>query len=125
MSFQKPRSAYCRNCIVAAEPKRVTKVLAELMGGELLPFPAVKDAYIAFANDALGTAIEVYPLKTTLEQGLGQEPVEFGQEIEQRYPSGVHVALKTPLSPDEIMFIGAREGWRTVSCSRGGYRALG
>lgn len=80
----------------------------------------MENAYIAFANDSLGPAIEVYPLSTKLEQGLGNAPVEFGYEIKPSYPSGIHVAIKTPLSAEEVIAIGEREGWRSLSCNRGG-----
>ena len=107
--------------IVAKNPKRVTHVLAQLMGGKAEPFPAVENAWIAFANDVLGTAIEVYPLETTLKQGLKNEPVIFAHEKEASYPKSVHFALKTSLEASQIFDIGKREGWRTLSCSRGGF----
>ena len=107
--------------IVAENPEKVTLVLAELMGGQAQPFPAVQKAWIAFANDSLGTAIEVYPLKTILEQGKESESVTFAQTKKTSYPRSVHFALKTPLEARQVFAIGQREGWRTLSCSRGDF----
>lgn len=107
--------------IVAKNPEKVTHVLAELMGGKAQPFPAVEKAWIAFANDALGTAIEVYPLETTLKQGYGNDQVIFAHTKDASYPRSVHFALKTPLEANQIFEIGKKEGWRVLSCSRGGF----
>lgn len=105
----------------AHNPHKVAHVLAELMGGTVQPFPVVPEAWIAFANDSQGTAIEVYPLTTTLQRGAQGRPVEFNIVPHGTYSRSVHFALKTPLTCDEVLRIGEREGWQTVSCSRGGY----
>ena len=53
--------------IAAADPAHVAGVIAELWGGEALPFPPVSDdGWIVLASDDRGTAMEVYPLDTVL-----------------------------------------------------------
>lgn len=105
----------------AHNPYKVASVLAELMNGDIQPFPAVPNAWIAFANDELGTAIEVYPKATVLTKGPHGAPVLFSQTEEITHPTPFHFALKTPLHLDQIIAIGKRENWAILPCSRGGH----
>lgn len=104
--------------IPADEPERVARALAELWRGEAVPFPPVERAWIAFAHDGRGTEIEVCPRDLAFVAGPAEfavEPVGAGPRV-----SGMHLLVATPLSADEVLAIGAREGWTARRCRRGG-----
>jgi len=52
--------------IPARDTRHVAEVLVELFGGTLTSFGPYRDSFIAWAGDAHGTAIEVYPLGTEM-----------------------------------------------------------
>lgn len=107
--------------IDADEPRHVAEVLAEIMGGEALPFPSViEGSWVALSGDARGTMIEVYPRGTELMIAKGDADA-FGQinpAASRRSP--VHFALATSLSFEDVFAIGAREGWTVKYRKRGG-----
>ena len=60
--------------IPARDPEHVAKVLAELLGGYAGPFVGpIPGAWVAYAEDAFGTGIEVYSERTQLVPGQGDE----------------------------------------------------
>ena len=61
----------------AGDPAHVVRVLAELLGGEVSRFGPYADSFIAWAGDAEGTAIEVYPLGTELFPGHADGQANF------------------------------------------------
>jgi hypothetical protein len=74
---------------------------------------------VAIAGDGFGTMIEVYPRGTELHrapEGLDA----YGLAGMPQGNSAFHLALGTDLSAAEIHAIGAREGWSTKYCRRGG-----
>jgi hypothetical protein len=105
--------------IPARDPERVTRVLAELMGGYAGPFIGpIPGAWVAYAEDENGTGIEVYPERTMIVPGendtmgvatLGEAPAA----------AAVHVLLSVKVDRASIERIGAREGWRTIHFWRG------
>jgi len=106
--------------IDADDPRRVAGVLAEIMGGKALPFPAVIDgSWVALAGDARGTMIEVYPRGTQLIEGAG-ETGAYGVTGVPRRHSPVHMAIATEMELAQICAIASREGWTSKYCSRGG-----
>lgn len=106
--------------IDADDPRRVARVLAEIIGGVAAPFPHVgKGSWVAMAGDAHGTLIEVYPRGTELHQGEGHMD-GFAIAGTHRRHGPVHVAIGTELAIERIYAIGAREGWTTKYCRRGG-----
>ena len=104
--------------IPADEPQRVARVIAELWGGEVLPFPPFPDAYIAMAGDEHRTALEAYP--------RGREHVPAPAEYAVRTNpmpsphSQVHLAIGTVLSAEAVLACARREGWSAQRSSRGG-----
>ena len=50
----------------AQNPLHVAEVLTEILAGTLTAFGPHPNSYIAWAGDAAGTAIEVYPVGTQL-----------------------------------------------------------
>ncbi|SIT47460.1 conserved hypothetical protein [Paraburkholderia piptadeniae] len=99
-------------------PERVARTLAELWGGFAVPFSAFEGAWMAVAGDDRGTIIETYPSDLTLTPGDTQEPLASTMGTRAQY-SGFHMAVATPLSEQEVIAIGEREGWRAVRCTRG------
>lgn len=103
--------------ISAKEPGRVAASLATLLGGEALPFPPFPDSWIAFGGEDDGTAIEVYPLTHRLK--IGPETIACEAGPPDDGPSFVHVAIRSALDREDIVDLGAAEGWVTRICNRG------
>lgn len=115
-------------------PEKVANVLAELWNGMVIPFPPCPNSFIALANDGRGSGVEVTPIETVLVPGEGLPPEEnfdinvrtekyeakfVRSDFSPRYVP-THLNINTHLSEAEIKAIGAREGWRTLTCNRGG-----
>lgn len=109
--------------IDARDPRRVAGVLAELFGGEALPFPPVAEgSWIAIAGDERSTAIEVYPRGTELVEAPGDADA-LGVPGSGASESGLcatHFAMATRLSEDAVFTIAEREGWPAKYRKRGG-----
>ncbi len=124
--------------IPAKDPKQTSLLLAALMKGEAFPFPVVPGAWIAIANDGLGTAVEVYPNGMAHHAGEGEPDAamqpsgpatlpwedQIYPDGEQLRPSAFHFAMTSPLGEAEVMELGRSAGLRTVRCERGGVFAL-
>ncbi|WP_243382281.1 hypothetical protein [Geothrix alkalitolerans] len=109
--------------IPARDPEHVAKVLAELIGGHTGgyagPFVGpIPGAWVAYAEDAHGTGIEVYPERTTLVPG---EAGSMGAVALRQAPAAVafHALISVKAGRTDIERIGAREGWRTLHFWRG------
>jgi hypothetical protein len=107
--------------IAVAEPVRVAKVLAELMGGRFFEFPIHPGSYMVMAGDDRGTAIEILPKQAVLVPGTTD--VEF-QEVAPPQFHSVHAAISVPVSQETIEQIGLREGWLTRYCDRGPFEVI-
>lgn len=106
--------------IEADRPQRVAQVLAEIWGGEAMPFPPIGEgSWMAFAPDGKGTMVEIYPRGTVMVEGAGGNEV-VGIRAPARRHSATHFAMATELSIERIYEIGAREGWSAKYCRRGG-----
>ena len=115
-------------------PEKVASVIAELWDGLVVPFPPCPNSFMVFANDGRGTAVEITPATTVLVPGEGYPAEEnFGtetitEEFEAKFVqlaeapkyTATHLNLNTHLSEEEVKEIGRREGWRTLTCNRGG-----
>ncbi|WP_257305351.1 hypothetical protein [Geothrix campi] len=105
--------------IPARDPEHVAKVLAELLGGYAGPFIGpIPGAWVAYAEDAHGTGLEVYPERTTLVPGEGGD---MGAVALRDAPVAVafHALISVKVGRGDIERIGAREGWRTQHFWRG------
>ncbi len=107
--------------IAAQDPQRVARVLAEVMGGTLIPFPSHHDSFFALALDELGTGIEVYPAGTQLRPGFEDKGAQFVDTKEESLFVATHCALSVTLELEQIQEIAWREGWRIQVCDRGTY----
>jgi hypothetical protein len=73
--------------IPARDPQRVATALAELLGGDVTSFGPLPGAFIAWARDENGTAIDCLPLGTELRPGANDEEGQFAA-VEQASPFG-------------------------------------
>ena len=94
--------------IAVAEPERVARVLAEIMGGSYRPFPPNLGSYFAFAQDEYGTMVEIHSAGTILvPEGRG-----FAKITPPQPPYlPTHFAMSVNRSIEEIQAIADREGW--------------
>ncbi|RKF20508.1 hypothetical protein D6851_10165 [Altericroceibacterium spongiae] len=97
--------------IAAKDPENVSKVVAEIWGGEHFPFlPLQNGSWMAVASDDRNTALEVYPHNSIIDY---EDPKVV---VPNPAPSGTnrvetHLAIGTGLTADDIFAIGEREGW--------------
>lgn len=106
--------------IPARDPAHVAEVLAELMRGYHGPFIGpIPNAYAAYAEDAEGSGIEVYPEYTVLAPG-GRAPIIAASTPRESLPMhAFHALISVPVERGDIERIGAREGWHTRHFWRG------
>jgi hypothetical protein len=104
--------------IPARNPENVARVIAELWGGFHAPFPSFPDSWMAIAGDDRGSIIETYPCDRVIFPGSGQNSFVPGESKTAQY-SAFHIAVASKLTPDQVLAIGEREGWRAVRCTRG------
>jgi len=101
------------------EPRHVAEVVAELFGGEALPFPPVTPgSWIAMAGDDRGTIIEFYPRGTEIHEVAGDHDAT-GVRVAPRRHNATHIAIGTKLGQDAVLAIAKREGWPAKYRKRG------
>ena len=106
--------------IPARDPGHVAKVLAELMQGYAGPFVGpIPGAYAAYANDAHGSGVEVYPDSTVLLRRDGDGPIGTRKPGEDLPQHAFHALMSVPSQRGDIERIGEREGWHTRHHWRG------
>jgi len=105
--------------IPARDPENVAKVLGELLGGYVGPFIGpIPGSWVAYADDAYGTGFEIYPERTTLVPGHGDETGEVGMcDVPAAF--AFHALVSVKVDRATIERIGTREGWRTKHFWRG------
>ncbi|QSA96896.1 hypothetical protein [Methylococcus sp. EFPC2] len=106
--------------IAAQNPEHVAAVLAEVLGGVSFAFPPARGGYIALCDDGHATAIEVYLAQTLMQPGEADEEVRFVDEGQAQGYSPTHAAISVARDEAAIHAIAQREGWRAVTCERGG-----
>lgn len=106
--------------VPADDPARVARVMAEIWRGESFPFPPWPGAFVAVAGDGRGTTLEVYPRAQTIAPGEGDEGARPLVDRAVGRLGCFHIATATDRPAEDILAIGAREGWRAVRCRRGG-----
>ena len=101
------------------EPRHVAEVVAELFGGEALPFPPVTPgSWIAMSGDERGTIIEFYPRGTEIHEVPGDHDAA-GVRVAPRRHNATHIAMGTKLGQDQVLAIAKREGWPAKYRKRG------
>ncbi|MGR9053497.1 MAG: hypothetical protein ACU84J_12690 [Gammaproteobacteria bacterium] len=106
--------------IAADNPLHVAQVLAEVLDGTVFPFPPVAGAFVTVCEDGHGTLVEVYPAGTKLTPGTEDQEAQLLHDVQRSRFSATHAALSVPSDETAIKTIAAREGWRAVTCNRGG-----
>src|SRR5262245_62447458 len=108
----------------ARNPRHVATVLAEMFSGTLTGFGPYENSFIAWAGDAYGTAIEVYPTGTELTPDAGSGQANFRHTGASSPYSATHAAVSVDLDREAIFAIARREGWRAVELPRGPNRVI-
>jgi len=105
--------------IPARDPEHVAAVLAELLGGYSGKFIGpIPGAFVAYAEDDHGTGIEVYPERTGVVPGVGDEIARV-ELVEPPRALAFHALVSVKVDRATIERIGAREGWRCFHSWRG------
>ncbi len=104
--------------IPADEPERVARIIAELLHGQVLPFPPFPGAFMAWLDDDRRTVIDVYPRGREHVPAPGQFSVRTNPAPSAHSES--HLALGVALSADEVLAIAKRECWLAQVSNRGG-----
>jgi len=108
----------------AGDPAHVVQVLAELLGGEVSRFGPYADSFIAWAGDADGTAIEVYPVGTELFPDHADGQAQFRHNQNASGYTATHAAISVERETHCVLALAAREGWRAIELSRGSFRVI-
>jgi hypothetical protein len=103
--------------VPAHDPARVGAVLAELLGGKVIPLPHPEGTLLVYAGDADGSAIEIWPAGTRGDIG-GRELYQSDLPLPQSWPHHAYVTSDVS-DPDKILAIFAREGWRAEKVYNG------
>lgn len=105
--------------IPATDTRHVAEVLVELFGGVLTGFGPYRDSWIAWAGDAAGTAIEVYPVGTEMVPPDGPTQATFREAAHPSPYVATHATVSLQVEVDTILAIARRESWRALVLSRG------
>ena len=111
-------TAIAHASIPADDPKRAAEVLADIMGGEALPFPlAGADSWMAWSGDG---SVELELSRRGLAVTCGKEQAEWKPDGVARRLSEVHLALCVDRPAAEVQAIAKKAGWPARHCDRGG-----
>ena len=104
--------------IPADDTNKVAEVLAEMMGGEALPFPpAGRKGRMAWSGDG-SISLEIVPRGHLIHPG--REQGEWRSVTEPQRLSEVHLAIGVDRPAAEIVAIAEKAGWPARVCARGG-----
>jgi hypothetical protein len=105
--------------ISAKEPRHVAGVLAEIMGGQVVPAPPhfPEDSWFLLTGDEYGTLVEVLPDGAEIRPN--DEEAGFGVTPGRPPYVATHAYISVPASAERVVEIGEREGWLTRRCDRG------
>jgi catechol 2,3-dioxygenase-like lactoylglutathione lyase family enzyme len=103
--------------IPARDPERVARVLAELLGGRVIPNPHPQGSQVVYAGDPDGSCIEVWPAAT--RGAVGDHELSQGNlPLPESWPH--HAFVTSDVSDaDRILAAFAREGWRADKVTNG------
>lgn len=94
--------------IPAREPARVAAVLAELLGARVVPLPHPEGTLLV--TDADGTAIEVWPAATRVDEEAHQLALRPELPLPDAWPHHAYVTSEA-CDSEQILAVFAREGW--------------
>jgi hypothetical protein len=100
------------------DPARAAQVLAQILGGEAVPFPpGGEGAWMAWSADG---AIELEITQRGLAMTYGPEQGDWIADGATRRLSETHLAVCVETPEAEILAIAERAGWPARHCERGG-----
>ncbi|HET6340490.1 MAG TPA: hypothetical protein VFG30_45085 [Polyangiales bacterium] len=103
----------------ADAPERVARFMAELIQGDVLPFPpGGSGAWIVWSKDA---QIELQVMPRGAEFAPGPAGAQCVAAEGRRRGSETHIALCIDRPADEIIALAKREGWQAGNYERGGF----
>jgi hypothetical protein len=104
--------------IPSDDPEHAARALAEIMDGEVTPFPpGGPGSFLAWSRDGK-TFLEVIKRGRLLRYGSDEAEYRAGDDAERR-ATEIHLALCVERSEADILEIADRAGWPTRSCDRG------
>jgi len=109
--------------IAAENPEHVAGVLAEIMGGIVVPFPPNPGSFFALQMDEHGSGVEVHPAGLELVPN-GQHGGGFGKHARPVGFGAVHFALSVQTDAATVEEIANREGWQCFNCNRGPFHVI-
>lgn len=111
--------------LAVKNPPHVSNVLAEIIGGQVVPAPPNFPQHSKFvlAEDSHGTLIEVLPYGTEMRPDEGEAGFHVDREPNSSFVA-THAYLSVPISRERIEQIGAREDWLTRHCNRGPFELM-
>jgi hypothetical protein len=103
--------------VPATDPTRVAAVLAEILGGRVVPLPHPRGTLLVYAGDRDGSAIEVWPANLRVDPATSDLALR-DLPLPEAWP---HHAFVTSDACDTatILAIFAREGWRAEHVHNG------
>jgi hypothetical protein len=103
--------------IPAQNPERVAQVLAELFDARVIPMPHPHQALLVYADDADGSAIEVWP--AALRASADLRELQLGDlPLPEAWPHHAYVTSDA-VDPERVLELFAREGWRAERVQNG------
>lgn len=106
----------------ADAPEPVARFIAAMTGGVAQPFYPIPGAWMAFGPEDDGRCVEIYPLETRLLPGPHQ--VAFEDRAPERDVTYAHIALCTPLGPEQVIDAAKAHGWQARLASRGPFECV-
>jgi len=106
--------------IPANDPKSAAEALAQIMGGEAMPFPVVPESWIAWSGDG-ETELEVVPRGHGFARADGGKEPRWVPASEGLGASGWHVAIGTERAAQDVVRIARAAGWPAQICDRAGF----
>jgi catechol 2,3-dioxygenase-like lactoylglutathione lyase family enzyme len=103
--------------VPARDPARVAAVLAEMLGGRVVPLPHPEGTLLVYAGDSDGSALEVWP--AAMRGGVGDRELhQSALPLPEAWPHHAYVTSDAS-DPDRVLGIFAREGWKAERVHNG------
>src|SRR4051794_18467544 len=103
--------------IPAHDTQRVAHVIAELLGGRVIPMPHPRGSLLVYAGDRDGSAIEVWP--AALRGSAGEHELTPRElPMPEAWPHHAYVTSET-CTAGQILAVFRREGWTAEQVHNG------
>ncbi len=96
--------------VPAHDPARVASTLAEALGGRVVPLRHPEGTLLVYADDADGSAIEVWPAATRISADRRDLTQREELPLPEAWPHHAYVTSDA-CDADAIVALFAREGW--------------